>query len=307
MHDELPKRKCVEGICDECGVTKYQQKIISQNRNLIKQIKEVTWEQWGKTYSRSKDGKRVSKPDLLHHSGSGGKLLADYFGQLKKISTHQFNKLWQLRNFNLTMKHLKPGQLLIVQDFQQNLLLYTQDKTKGIHWDHSQITIHPTTVFYRCLWNGCNHLVKEDLIHISPDKNHDKYAVFQFLNSTLQHVRAKGVEVRELLIFTDNCANQYKSKFTFYFMSKLQFPVTHHFYCSQHGKGPSDRSGGTFKRKIRSAVKANVRLLSTQAIAEYCKKSYDFQAVCTGKSDEYVTKHDGKHAMRRKVKRETEN
>ena len=306
MRDELPKRSCVSGTCTECGVVKYQVEVLQLNRERIRELEKVKWEQWGKIYSTTKAGKKISRPALLNYTGSCSKLLSLYFKQLKEISTHQFNKVWQLRNFNLAMKHLQPGQVLIVQDFQQNLLLYTQDETKSMHWDHPQITIHPTTVFYRCPKDGCLKIVKEDLIHISPDKDHDKHAVFQFFNSTLQHIKDKGIQIKELIIFTDNCSNQYKSKFTFYFLSTLSFPVTHHFYCAQHGKGPSDRSGGNFKRHIRSAVKANIRLLSTQAIAEYCKKSYDFQTTCPGPNDvEVMTKHGGKCPQRRRDGRVT--
>ena len=294
--DELPQRKCVERKCHDCSVVKYQSDVMTLNSELMKKLNRVSWEQWGKIKQKLPNGKSISKPALLPFEGSASKLLSEYFKQLNKISLHQFLKVWQLRNYNFVIKHLQPGQVLIVQDFQQNLLLYTQDEPKGKHWDHQQVTVHPT--IYRCKGGGCPEVVKEDLIHISPDNSHDKYAVFQFFNTTLEHLQKKNVEIKELIIFTDNCTNQYKSKFTFYFLSTLDIPTTHHFYCSHHGKGPSDQAGGNFKRFIKRAIKGNVRLLSTLAIEEYCKDHYDYQATCDGTSDKDGVPKYNKNAKR---------
>ena len=297
-HDELPQRKCVEGKCGDCGVAKHQAEVTALNSELMNKLKTVNWVQWGKQEYTQTNGKKAKRPALLPFEGPACKLMGEYFKQLKKISLHQFFKVWQLRNYNLVKKHLQLGQVLIVQDFQQNLLLYANDEPKGVHWDHPQITVHPTSVFYRCKGDGCTEIIKEDLIHITADRTHDKYAVFNFFNTTLEHLRRKNVEIKELIIFTDNCTNQYKSRFTFHFLSMLDIPTTHHFYCSHHGKGPSDRAGGNFKRIIQRAVKANVRLLSTSAIEEYCRGHYDYQATCDGTGNEdSFPKHD-KNARR---------
>ena len=57
-----------------------------------------------------------------------------------------FFKIWQLHNFNLSLSNLQRGQVLFVHDFQKNLLLLTQDEALAAHWDHPQLTIHPTAV-----------------------------------------------------------------------------------------------------------------------------------------------------------------
>ena len=114
----------------------------------MRQHKAVTWRQWDKIKIGEKNGKAVYRTELIVQSGSIVNLMKLYMEQLHKMSLHQFFKIWQLRNFNLTMNNLQPSQVLFVHDFQQNLLLLIQDETSASHWDHPQLTIHPTAVFY---------------------------------------------------------------------------------------------------------------------------------------------------------------
>ena len=118
--------------------------------------------------------------------------------QLKKMSLHQIFKLWQLRNFNMVLENIQPGQVMFVHDFQQNLLLLTQDEALASHWDHPQLTIHPTCMFYHC--PTCLKLVKEDIIHISMDKSYDKNGVNQFISTTIQHLKDKGIKITEIIV-----------------------------------------------------------------------------------------------------------
>ena len=86
---------------------------------------------------------------------------------------------------------------------------------------------------------------------------------------------------------------QYKSKFVFYWMSKLKQLCTHHFYAPKHGKGPSDRAGGAFKKKMRNYVKVKGVLLSTEDIENYCRRNYDHQVKCSDEDhDEGNDHHD---------------
>ena len=40
-----------------------------------------------------------------------------------------------------------------------------------LHSDHMQLTIHPSILFYKCV---CSASIKEDMVHISTDKVHNK-------------------------------------------------------------------------------------------------------------------------------------
>ena len=272
QHD-LPKKKCVLRKCPMCGVTKYERDLIQKNRFQMRTQKEVTWQQWEQIKIGDKKGKAKYRTELRMKTGSIVNLMKLYTQQLQSMSLHQFFKVWQLRNFNLTINNLQRGQVLFVHDFQQNLLLITQDESSGSHWDHPQLTIHPTAVYYHC--SRCDELVKEDIIHITMDKSHDKHGVNQFIATTIDHLKKKDVTINEIIEFTDHTSSQYKSRFTFYYMTLLDVPCTRHYFGVKHGKGPSDRSGANFKHKVRSAVRAGKILLSTDAIAKYCRENFD--------------------------------
>ena len=278
MQHDLPKKECVKGECHNCGITKYECQLINQNRIQMKRHNAVTWQQWEQVRINNKNGKPTYRTELRVKSGSIVNLLQLYMKQLAYMSLHQFFKVWQLRNFNLTINNLQPGQVLFVHDFQQNLLLITQDASSGSHWDNPQLTIHPTSVYYIC--SNCDELVKEDIIHITMDKNHDKHAVNQFIAKTIAHLREKNVTMSEIIEFTDHASSQYKSRFTFHYMTMLNVPCTHHYFGVKHGKGPSDRAGANFKRKIRSAVKSGKILLNSNAVEDYCKENFDRQTRC---------------------------
>ena len=248
LRDELPGKKCVQCSCPNCGVTPYQLQIIDENREKIKKMKRVTWQQWGSVNYKAEDGKLKSKMALITYNGPIMQLLSLYFCLLKSIALHQFNKIWQLRNFNLTLRNLQREQVLFVHNFQMNMMLFAHDEPSSTHWDHPQLTIHPTVAFYRCPNNECYEIVREDIIYITDDKHHDKHAVNVFIAKSISHLQSKGVPVLEVIEFTDQALGQYKSKFTFNNITKFDFPYTRHFYCVKHGKGPSDRSGRRFKK-----------------------------------------------------------
>ena len=113
VHEELPGKKCIKWTCDNCGVQKHQEQVMKENITLIRTLQRVSWQQWGNVKYLARDGKKKNKTALITYYSSVAKLLALYFKQLKKIAMHQFQKLWQLRNFNMTLHYLQCGQVLI--------------------------------------------------------------------------------------------------------------------------------------------------------------------------------------------------
>ena len=199
VHDELPGKNCIKHICDNCGVQKYQEQVMKENITLIRALQRVSWQQWGDVKYIGHDGNRKKKTALIMYYGSVAKLLALYFKQLKMIAMHQFQKLWQLWNFNMTLHYLQHGQVLFVHDFQMNLMLYTKDEPGGTHWDHPQITVHPTSAFFHCLNTKCNKIVCEDITHINDVLRHDKHAVNTFIMKSIDHLKGKGVPIQEII------------------------------------------------------------------------------------------------------------
>ena len=112
------------------------------------------------------------KMDMASARGSSSHLIVMYMKQLKNISHHP------------------------------NLLLCYQDEVGSKHWDHEQITLHPTSILFKCI--TCNDYVHKEAIHITLDKTHEHKAVQQFIQTTLHHLEQKGVELKEIIEFTDH-------------------------------------------------------------------------------------------------------
>ena len=148
--------------------------------------------------------------------------------------------------------------------------------------------IHPTVAFYQCPNDKCpckNSIVKEEFIHITSDKSHDDQAVSQFIEKTLEHLKAKGIKIDDIQEFTDQCANQYKSKNNFYTISKSKIPVTRHFFAIKHGKGPSDHAGAHYKNWVKCIMRdPHLFITSCRDLAEYSILHYSKQVKCNGEN-----------------------
>ena len=278
---DLPRKECVERQCKKCGITNFEKKLIQDNRDLIRKLKNVKWKQWKKVEYKAPDSNKINKKwDIVSFYGSSSRLLSIYMKQLQSMSRHQFMKIWQLRNFNSAKANLQPGQVLWVHDFSQNILLYYQDEVGGKHWDHEQITVHPTSMLMKCL--TCDGIVHEELIHITPDKHHDHKAVHQFVQESLHHLERKGIEIREIIEFTDHASSQYKSKYSFFNLSNMEIPITRHYFGVKHGKGPSDSAGAHFKKFVKQTILKGKNLYSCAEVGEYSVTKYVKQDVTHG-------------------------
>ena len=280
--DDLPQKNCVMRQCTGCGAEKYRRTLCAKNRILLNSKRYVQWTQW-KVKKIFNGKKMVNRMLPTLHAGSYEDIFKAYIKQLKSISRHQFMKIWQLKNFNMTLRNLRNGQLLLVHDFSQNLLLYAQDEVPGAHWDHEQATIHPTVAYYI---GPCGRIIKEEIIHITGDRKHDYHAVNLFVKKTIEHLKSKGIEIVEVLEWTDHCCNQYKSRKAFFLLTVLEMPNTRNYFGVKHGKGPSDRAGAHYKHFVCSAVKAKKALLVTvESLAEYSIDQYDKQVQCEGEHE----------------------
>ena len=235
---------------------------------------------------------------LQKESGSCLILLNKYLEQLNKISSHQFMKIWQLKQFNISLQNLRKGQVLLVHDFSQNLLLYTQDEVTAAHWDHEQVTLHPTVVYYV---GPCGKMIKEEVIHMTNNRKHIEKTVAVFQKKTIEFLKSKKVPILEILEWTDNAPCQYKSRNCFQRMSLMKYPITHNFFGEKHGKGPSNRAGACFKTYVSKIVKSKkATFLTIEDLASYCTDNYERQVECPGDCEgEKSPKTDKIHNLRK--------
>ena len=117
-----------------------------------------------------------------------------------------------------------------VQDFARNFVLNFQDEPKDLHWDHNQVTVHPTVIYRCCLTKGCDELITEEIIHVTPDLKHDPLAVKKFEEDVEFQLRSKNISYEEKFIWMDQVPTQYKSCHVFEGIANSSTCITHHYY-----------------------------------------------------------------------------
>ena len=243
--------ECITRNCKKCGPSNVLLNILHKNPDIENCKSKVSWDRW-EWVPKKKDSKSKCLVIVTHY-GMKKKLIDQYIHDLHAMSFHVFSCNWNYSQFLHIKEHLKPGQLLQVLDFGQNYMNVCQDQPQGVHWDHSQIVIHPIVNYYL---GTDGSLVTEEHIMISDDLKHNKYAVHAFEKATLNHLKEKGFVPTQIIQFCDNCTEQYKSKGPFQFIYESGIPTVHMFFGARHGKGSADGVVGRMKSAAKRAVKA---------------------------------------------------
>ena len=264
---QFPSKKCILRTCDNCGVARVKS-LMSQGLSDEKLKKVVTWKVW----------KYVDEEyDVYQVNGTITELIYHYVQLVDINSFHVFMSYYQDHQYNLCLKNVCKGQVIFVHDYAQNILMKNQDEVQTKHWSHRQLTVHPSIACYLC--PNCEKvLVRETILHLTEDRKHDWKAVCHFQNLNLQHLIAEKVPVCQIHEWSDQAPTQYKSRKTFNVQSNSVIPLNRHFYCSRHGKGPSDRATGLFKLWLNLQVKTGKLILHDYgAIAKYATEHHSKQ------------------------------
>ena len=129
---------------------------------------------------KQKENKKFEALMIKEKTGTVIDLLNAYIENLQVMRKHHFYNVWQMYQFMLNKANLQLNQIILVQDFARNFVLDFQDEPKDLHWDHDQVTVHPTVLYKCCPNEGCGELVMEEIIHITPDLKHDPLAIKHF-------------------------------------------------------------------------------------------------------------------------------
>ena len=60
--------------------------------------------------------------------------------------------------------------------------------------------------------------------------------------------------INHIVMFSDNCAMQYKSCKVFDMLSKMEIPVMRNYFCAKHGKAEADGAIGHLPMHIDNVV-----------------------------------------------------
>lgn len=86
----------------------------------------LQWKQW-QNVPYVKSGIMKNRMGDKEHSGNLSYLVGKYMEQLNTMSIHQFNKIYQVKQFNICLQSLRKGQVLLVHNlFPKSTPLHTK-------------------------------------------------------------------------------------------------------------------------------------------------------------------------------------
>jgi hypothetical protein len=291
---EHPKRACIDRSCVKCGPQLLSSYLSECCPNLNQ---STSWNRWtyisGESSKTETNSTTQRKLVLVLVKGTAQELVDTIVSDVNPLAQHIFQAVWQQNQFRFISKNVPDKTLVEVLDFGQNYLCTFQDEAQAAHWNHSQVTIHPVILYYRC---DCSKIVRNDIIVISPDLKHDRQAVKVFEDEAVKHIEAETKLTFEKKIqFTDGAASQYKSAFAFHDISQ-QKNTERHFFGSRHGKGPADAAIGQVKNAVRRAVRSRKAIIrDAPEMFHYCKENFEKIVDCkdnvhTGRTFLFVDK-----------------
>ena len=248
-----PKIICYDRKCGDCGVQVVHDKIYC---NLTADTDTpVRWSQWEMVSNTNGKGKRK---DLVEKHGTLDQLISLILKELVTFSRHLFVFRWQhqqFRNAKLSVS-AHPSVAVAICDFAENFTCHHQDEVQSAHWGYSQVTVHPTVLYYKC--SHCDEIVTHYLVFFTDDITKDAALAKVILDKTIKFLTDKVTGLNELIVFSDGCAAQFKSRLPLFHLANSTAPVavTRAYFGSRHGKSPCDSCGGVVKCCVDEDVRA---------------------------------------------------
>ena len=85
------------------------------------------------------------------------------------------------------------------------------------------MTLFPAVAFYHCATAGCEEVTREEVAFLCDDLKKDAHMSDAIIKRILAHLREKmGSELKKVILASDGCAAQFKSKLPFYFLSQTK-------------------------------------------------------------------------------------
>ena len=101
------------------------------------------------------------------------------FEQLDEITSHSFIARSQSQYLNKLKENLKCDEVIILEDFAENVSFIVQDEIQGYQWNNQQCSLHSSVLYYRK--ENESELVSTSICFISNDLEHDVNFVYKVM------------------------------------------------------------------------------------------------------------------------------
>ena len=120
---------------------------------------------------------------------------------LDSLRNHHFISKAQAAYVRSVKDSLEPGTAVILMDFAENYCFIIQDAVQGHHWNNSQTTLHPFTVYYK----DTDDLKSLSICVVSDHLEHNTNTVHAFMSRVLAHIK-NIIPIQRIVYFTDGAA-----------------------------------------------------------------------------------------------------
>ncbi|CAF2926907.1 unnamed protein product [Rotaria sp. Silwood2] len=185
----------------------------------------IKWSLW----STSKEGRTVK----IDHEGTVQNCIHILQTKINHFLFHVFIKRQQSNFFEMLKKDVTDEKCLLQLDYAENYSIIEQNQIQSAHWSRKQLSI-----FTAHVWSQSKTY---PLVIISDDSSHDKYTVAKCLEHLLERSKILLPSMKELIIFSDGSACQFKERFLFknltHLADQFSLKLSWNFFASHHGKG----------------------------------------------------------------------
>ena len=147
----------------------------------------------------------------------------------------------------------------IATDFAENYTCTRQDETRSAQWKQRQVTVYTVMVYHR--GQNLSYIIVSDYCE------HEKSAVTAFTSQIMDVIKSEMPSVEVVDAWTDGPSSQYKNKYIFALLFKLQeihgLQIQWNYFATSHGKGPNDALGGNVKRMAHRLNMARTVIINT--------------------------------------------
>ena len=129
--------------------------------------------------------------------------------------------------------------------------------------------------------SGEEYVWADSHIFMSPDLKHSNKMHQHAIEQLLEHYKplfdAQGHPIEHVHIWSDGCAGQFKNRREFFWLTtgrtKYGLWMTHNFFQSCHGKGPSDSEAGVCKTGLNQSELLGTYHADSKAAYDWCAKN----------------------------------
>ncbi len=193
--------------------------------NIIDPSTIIKWSLW----STSPEGRAVK----VDYEGTVESFVETLGRKIKQFLFHVFIKRQQSQVFETLKENVTDERCLLQVDYSENFSLVEQNEIQSAHWSRTQLSL-----FTAHVWAQSSTY---PIVIISDDPSHNKYTVAKCLEHILTHLKILLPSLKEVAVFSDGSACQFKQRYLFKNLSHLAkdfgLELSWNFFASYHGKG----------------------------------------------------------------------